>query len=222
MGTWRNSKLAPEVLSMPLTTDPSLGEAAQAFQITLGQAHFVDPLPLPLSEYFRAEMAFAQNEVPYDSSEFAVCEYLISPVLKEVWKAYTKYFVLWSHMPLSYDADLSGTPDYFLAKKSHLGKDVLDKPYLLVVEAKKDDPARGWGQCLAAMVAAQKLNNLPDQVLYGITSSGRYWEFGKLQGSLLTRELRLFTLSDLDQLCAAVNFAFDQCRLQLLAHAAST
>lgn len=217
-----NPEPTREVLAMPFVSYPSLGDAAQAFQVTLERGSFIEPLPLSLSESFLTEIAFARTEVAYESSEFALCENLIYPVLKEVWKSYTKYFMLWSHVPLSYDADLSGTPDYFLAKKSPLGKEVLDKPYLLVVEAKKDDPFRGWGQCLAAMIAAQKLNNLPDQVLYGITSSGRYWEFGKLRGSLFTREMHLFTLSDLDQLCAAVNFAFEQCRQQLLAHSAPT
>jgi hypothetical protein len=207
---------------MPFVSYPSPADVARAHRITMARATFVVPLPLALPEHFRAELAFAQNEVVYDNSEFAICENLIYPVLKEVWKSYLNDFVLWSHQPLSADGDLCGTPDYMLAQRSPLGREILEQPYVLIVEAKKDDPSRGWGQCLAAMVAAQRLNAQPDQVIYGITSNGRSWEFGKLQASHFTRELRLFTLSDLDELCGAVHFVFAQCRLQLLGSASAT
>ena len=38
---------------------------------------------------------------------------------------------------------------FFFAKRSPLGP-VRDRPYVLFVEAKKDDFDAGWGQCLAA------------------------------------------------------------------------
>jgi hypothetical protein len=91
----------------------------------------------------------------------------------------------------------------------------VDQPYLIVVEAKRDDFTRGWAQCLAAMLAAQKLNNLPDQTLFGITTNGRNWEIGKLEGSTFTQESGPFTLRDLDQLCAVLHYVFEQCRLQV-------
>src|SRR5436309_8001982 len=91
----------------------------------------------------------------------------------------------------------------------------MDRPYLLVVEAKKDDFSRGWGQCLAAMLAAQKLNAQPDHPIYGITTNGRFWEFGKLTGSALILNGRPYILEDLEALCAAVNALFDQCRQQV-------
>jgi hypothetical protein len=201
---------------MPFASYTSLSAVARAFQITLTRDTFVDPLPLAVPDALRAELAFAQRQVAFDSSEFAACENLIYPILKEVWRtSYLADFQLWSHIPLSYDADLSGTPDYFLARKSPLGVVVVEEPYLLVVEAKKDDFERGWGQCLAAMLAARKLNGRPDQVMYGITTNGSVWEVGKLQDTDFVQDLQQFTLSDLDQLVAAVNYLFAQCRQQL-------
>lgn len=48
-------------------------------------------------------------------------------------------------------------------------------PFVLV-EAKQDNFDAAWGQCLAEMIAAQRLNNLPDLVIYGITCNGdRGW-----------------------------------------------
>jgi hypothetical protein len=168
-----------------------------------------------VSDHLRAELIFARDHVAFDSSEAAVCESLIYPILKEVWKHYTDYLTIWSHMPLSYDADLSGTPDYFVARKSPLGHWVMDRPHLIVVEAKKDDFSRGWGQCLAAMLAVQKLNGQPEQPVYGITTNGRFWEFGRLIANSLVRNSRPYIFEDLEQLCAALNYLFDQCRRQI-------
>jgi hypothetical protein len=204
---------------MPFASYTSIGDVARAYQITLGEGNFVVPLERPVPEAFHSELVFAQSYLAFSSSEFAICESLIFPVLKEVWKAYRDQLMLWSHLPLNYDADLSGTPDYFVARMSRLGPWVVDQPYLLVVEAKKDDFERGWGQCLAALLAAQKLNNLPDQVLYGITTNGRTWEFGKLEAATFTHERGSFTLRHLDELYAALHYVFEQCRLQVAGQA---
>ncbi len=202
---------------MPFTNYASIGEVARAYQITLLDTDFVVPLERPPSEMLRQQLAFAEKFAAYNSSEWAVCEYLIHPVLHDVWKAYTAELMLWSHIPLSYDADLSGTPDYLIARKSVLGRWVVELPYLIVVEAKRDDfLLRGWAQCLAAMLAAQKLHNLAELTLYGITTNGRFWEIGKLDGASFTKDTRGFALTHLEELCSAIHFVFEQCRSQVL------
>jgi hypothetical protein len=205
---------------MPITSYPTIGDIAQAYQIYCRMDSFVEPvsLPVPLPDPFRAELDYVLKHVAYDVSEAAICENLIYPILKEFWKPFADELVIWSHIPLSADADLTGTPDYFVARRSPLGRWVQDKPYVLIVEAKKDDPSFGWGQCLAAMVAAQKLNGMPEQTLYGITSNGRVWQFAKLQANQYVQDPRLFTLTSLEELGAALHFTFEQCRQQLVAY----
>src|SRR5438552_13235358 len=139
---------------MPFTSYATIADVARAHHIQVQRAEFVIPGPGPLSEYFRAELAFTLSEVAYDGSEYAACETLIYPFLREVWKPFRDVLTLWSHQPLYFDDDLSGVPDYLVARRSPLGPLVQDMPYLLVVEAKKDDFPRGWAQCLAAMLAA--------------------------------------------------------------------
>jgi hypothetical protein len=51
-----------------------------------------------------------------------------------------------------------------------------------MVEAKKDDFEGGWGQCLAAMLAAQMINGDDQLILQGSVSNGDVWQFGRLQG----------------------------------------
>ena len=91
---------------------------------------------------------------------------------------------------------------------------------MLVVEAKKDDFDAGWGQCLAAMLAAQRTNDRPSRLVYGCVSNGLAWEFGKLDGCNLTQEIRQYILSDLPGLFAAWNYVFTRAKEQALAPAA--
>jgi len=200
---------------MPFANYQSVADVARPFQIHFRRENFVIPLPAPLSDYFRSELDFTLREVPFDDSESAACETLIYPCLREVWRAYLEALTLWSHQPITYDADLSGVPDYLVARRSPLGPLILDQPYLLVVEAKKDDFTRGWGQCVAAMLAAQKLNDLPEQTIYGITTNGQVWQFGQLHADVFTKDPRSFTLEDVDNLGAALHFVFAQCRDQV-------
>jgi hypothetical protein len=136
-----------------------------------------------------------------------VCEFLIAPVLKEVYRSYSEALLLWSHVPLGTEAPLMGTPDYLFTRRGPLGI-VQEEPYLLLVEAKKDDFEAGWGQCLAAMLAAQKLNVSANVIVYGCVSNGDLWQFGKLEGQHFTHEPVGFALKDLPGLFAALNYVF--------------
>jgi hypothetical protein len=192
------------------------------FQIVYSEAIFVVENPLPINPYFQENLEEMIRDGVVDNSEYAICENLIAPVLKEVWRSYKQNFLLWSHKSFRYDDRLCGVPDYILAKRAAsqipqglpLGKIVLDQPYLMIVEAKQDNFDEGWAQCLAAMVAAQRMNDKP-QVIFGIVSNGEIWEFGKLDTSQFTKNSIIYPLQNLSRLFAAVNDVFHQCQLQL-------
>ncbi len=65
------------------------------------------------------------------------------------------------------------------------------------------------------MVAIQKINDSVEQSVFGIVSNGQVWQFGKLTDSLFTKEIDIYTISDLHKLFAALNFVFKQCEMQL-------
>jgi hypothetical protein len=91
-----------------------------------------------------------------------------------------------------------------------------------VVEAKLDDFAKAWGQCLAAMLAAQKLNAVPDQPVYGIATNGRSWEFAMLTHNEFTQQQEPLALGDLDDLARALHTIFRACRDMALTYRAPT
>lgn len=198
---------------MAFGTFQTLEEVLRTYQIQVAPAAFVQPVPFPVDDRFRQRLEFLLANAPVAASEEAISEFLIAPVLQEIWVAYSDVLMFWSHVSLSLDDTLTGFPDYFFARRSPLGP-VRDQPYVLFVEAKKDNFDAGWGQCLAAMLAAQKLNDTPDRIIHGGVSNGRVWYLGRLEKQTLTQDPRVFRLSDLDELFAALNYVFQQARDQ--------
>ncbi|MBE9208738.1 hypothetical protein IQ244_19770 [Nostoc sp. LEGE 06077] len=200
---------------MAFSSYKSISEVLKTFQIIYTEANFVLATEFNIPPYFREDLAIVMREGVVDNSEFAICENLIYPVLKEVWKQYNSKLTLWSHQSLNYDEKSPGFPEYILAKRSPLGKIVFDKPYFILVEAKQDNFEAGWTQCLAEMIAAQRLNQELSVVIYGIVSNGAVWQFGKLEAQNFTKKITLYTIYELDNLFAVVNYIFQQCELQL-------
>jgi hypothetical protein len=192
----------------------SLGETVKEFQVYYREENFVREIPFSISDYFREDLALMLMEGMVDNSEYAICENLIYPILKEVWKSYRGKFLIWSHQFLNSGGDLSGFPEYVIAQRSPFGKVVFDKPYLLLVEAKQDKFDAGWGQCLAEMIAARQLNE-QSIIVHGIVSNGNSWEFGELEDNSFVRNVRTYGIQELDQLFGAINFIFQQCEVQL-------
>jgi hypothetical protein len=112
---------------MSFSSHKSLGETVKEFQATYTTATFITGVAFKIPDSFREDLQFMMQQGVVDNSEYAICENLIYPLLKEVWKHYYKNFLLWSHQFLKDDAILTGFPEYILATRSPLGKDVLQQ-----------------------------------------------------------------------------------------------
>lgn len=186
----------------------NIADVLQDFPINYSERNFIEQIPIEIDLYFENRLNFLLAEGVIFNSEYAICESIIYPVLVEVWRNYADKLLLWSHQPLNYDENLSGIPDYMIAQRSPRGKVILEKPYLIIVEAKKDNFEEGWGQCLAELVAAQKMNGQENSRLFGIVSNGKLWEFGFLQAVDFVKNVKYYVLEDLQALMEAVNFIF--------------
>ena len=179
-----------------------------------------DPTAPLFGEYFREELAFNLRMLPIGRSEIGAREVLLFPILREVWKPYSRELALFSHEGLTFDDELTGTPDYFVCKVSEYGQTIPDVPLLLVAETKLDDFEKAWGQCSAAMLAAQKLNQSPDVPVYGITTNGSSWQFGVLLGRELTVDPNATAISNLDTLSQRLHATLRAVHAQARAHTA--
>lgn len=178
------------------------------FNIRWKEENFIKAKTTKISQEFLKEYHFKLEVIDYRASEAARTETLIFPILLEVYKDYHDKFSLWIQKSISAGKKLSGTPDYLVSVKSELGKTVLGIPLVAVVEAKKNDFDTGWGQCLAELVALQKINNNENMAVYGIVTDGERWEFGKLEKNIFFENKTTFTNEDLPQLFGALHFIF--------------
>lgn len=188
----------------------TISEVLEKFRITYTVKDFVkiDENSCPPSEQFLEEFEFCMQHIDIYASEAARCEAIIFPILKEVYKPYAKDYALWIKKAISYDETLSGTPDYLIATRSELGLPVVGIPLIILVEAKKNDFDMGWGQCIAEMLAAQKINGDPDTLVYGIVSDGTMWQFGKLIGDAFIRDRASVTMDNLPYLFGTIDAVF--------------
>ena len=69
----------------------------KSFQMTYTEANFIGEAELNIPNYFREDLETVMREEVFYSSEFAICEIMIYPILKEVWKLYNSKFIIWSH-----------------------------------------------------------------------------------------------------------------------------
>ncbi len=172
----------------------------KAYRIKYEEAHFISDEEIPAPQSFVEGFKFNKENIDIFSSEAARSELLISPLLREIYKQHSQNYSFWIQKSLFFDTRLSGTPDYIFSKKSPLGKTVLETPIVIVVEAKKNDFEQGWGQCLAELVAAQKLNENSDKSVFGIVTDGSLWQFGRLQRDVFTQNEENYTIDHLERL----------------------
>lgn len=187
----------------------TVGDALVRYGIIYSQEEFIDAQPETPPDHLLKEFEFDRKNLDVFSTEASRCQRVIYPILKEVYKSYAGGFNFWIQQPLSVDSNLNGTPDYMIASRSKLGIVVVGKPLVIVIEAKKNDFDMGWGQCLAEMVAAQKLNEDESTTIYGIVTDGERWQFGKLLKKDFTKHPASFFIERLPELFGAVRFVFE-------------
>ena len=78
----------------------------------------------------------------------------------------------------------------------------------MLVEAKKNDFEIGWGQCLAELVAAQKINENTEYPVFGIVSDGTLWQIGHLVGETFTQNRTSYNVDNLPVLFGAIDAVF--------------
>lgn len=200
---------------MAFTEYKNLAAVLKEFSLHYQEGLLDFDIHLRAPENLVVEIRFNLTELAYDSSEAMLCETLIFPILKAAWMPFVHELMLWSHQSLEFNSKLSGIPDYLIAKKSALGKVVMDKPFVAVVEAKKDDFSAGWGQCAAEMVAAVNLNENTEIQVFGIVSNGKFWEFASLQGGVFCKYRQSGDVYQLDELFSMLAAVLAVCHQQL-------
>ena len=89
----------------------------------------------------------------------------------------------------------------------------LEAPIIILVEAKRENPVSGFGQCIAEMLAAQhfnaqKGNNIP--VIYGASTTGTVWQFLKLEEQQLYIDRAPYSIGQCDKILGILSGMVNQ------------
>ena len=97
------------------------------------------------------------------------------------------------------DDELTGVCDFLVSLSPNQFD--LEAPVIILVEAKRDAPAFGLGQCVAEMIAAQRFNtdkgnDIPR--IYGASTTGTEWLFLKLEERHLQIDRDIYHIKQCD------------------------
>ena len=167
----------------------------------------ITPIEIPI--YLKEDLKFIMANRGASDLEFYACEFLIAPFLKEAWKRNPKA-KLFSHPQIKHE-DLILVPDYVVTSRDKSGLNSFQKPLLITVEAKKDDYDLGWADAYKQLIVARLINNNNDIPIYALISSGKGWEFGKLEGNIIYKHPTTFGLDNPNKLLGILNYIFADC-----------
>ena len=144
--------------------------------------------------------AYWENLQPLGLSlvtEKARSEFLVAPLLGEVWHRSGRTIAVLSGIPFVVDdaAGLNGVCDFLLCRSAVLY--YVSSPVLVAVEAKRDSIPDGLGQCAAEMVASQRFNQRAgngETTIFGCVTTGANWKFLRLEGHRLDIDIDEYSI----------------------------
>ena len=168
--------------------------------------------PLAPSEALRSQMPDFLILATTIHTEKARSELLVAPLLAETWVRMKGRVNLFSGVDFQADpeAKLTGYVDFLFGLGPQLFRPTA--PVAVLFEAKRDSIPDGFGQCIAAMVGAQRFDERagkPQPIIYGAVTTGSLWRFLTLSGSLVTFDATEYGIGQLDKLLGILNRIVD-------------
>jgi hypothetical protein len=181
---------------------------------------FLPDVRVEVPAWLVTNLHFSLTRRAASESEMYFREHFIFPFMHLAWQRHPR-LKLWSQQALEYDSQLNGEPDFLVsAWTDEPVRELVNKPLLAVAEAKKQDFESGWAQCVAEMLACQKINGDENITVFGIVSTGLSWEFGKLDHDKFIREPEPLGLNDPHRLFGAIDHVFAECEREAFPPAA--
>jgi hypothetical protein len=136
-------------------------------------------------------------------SEKSRSEWIVAPIMTEVkHRNLDKMSILsGENMDVLKEQSLTGECDFVFVKDPYAL--YIESLIFCLVEADKHDLMVGMGKCIAQMVGARMLNeqdNVDFPVIYGCVTTGRDWQFLKLENQTITIEENLKYIIELPHL----------------------
>jgi hypothetical protein len=175
--------------------DFTLGALVKQFDLTIDEtSDLVAHVPAAsLDESFLTRLAEDAALALAVSTDKARSEFIIAPILSKLRRMAQCRIGLFSGVEFSVDpaAGLAGVCDFILTRSPE--QLFIIAPVLMLVEAKNEDMKRGYAQCVAEMIAAQRFNEREEhtaEVVHGAVTTGNVWRFLRLDGARVNIDRR--------------------------------
>ncbi len=186
-------------------SDFTLKGLARQFSLTIDETTdlFANVTETLLRPEFQARLDIMVPLALTTSTEKARSEFIIAPVLLELWLLKNREIGLLSGVEFNIDRaqGLEGVCDYIITRFPE--QLFIKAPVLMVVEAKNEDMKKGYAQCGAELIAAQQFNEregTTTERLYGVVTIGELWRFMELEGATLRLDSRSYHIDRLPKL----------------------
>lgn len=171
--------------------------------------------PVPASAALRSQMPDYLTLAISIHTEKARSELLVAPLLGETWVRMKGRINLFSGVDFQADpeAKLTGFVDFLFGLGPQLQRPTA--PVAVLFEAKRDSIPDGYGQCIAAMVGAQRFDERsgkPQPVIYGAVTTGTLWRFLALSEACLTIDQTEYGIGQLDKLLGILQHIVDRAK----------
>jgi hypothetical protein len=136
-------------------------------------------------------------------SEKSRSEWIVAPVLMELKRNNMDKLSILSGENLDIDKDLSLTGECDFVFSRNPNALIIEAPIFCMIEAERNDIMGGLGQCIAQMIGAQRLNEQDGvhyPMIYGCVTTGKAWQFLKMEGNLVTIHQKEIYLSEVPHL----------------------
>ena len=192
----------------------TLDTVKNRFRLRIANERFCESLPIAEagSEFLHVfSDLFELGEAA--RTEKAKSELLVSPILVQARKLVDKRVQLFSGEEFNVDQErgLNGFCDFLFSRSDN--PYTIDAPVLMMVEATRGEIEFGLGQCVAEMFAAQTYNQSQEQnisIIYGCVTSGRLWQFLKLEGDLVTIDPTNYSLMPVQKILGILKWILSQ------------
>jgi hypothetical protein len=183
----------------------TLPKVTRQFGLTIDETSdlFADVSDVALRQEFVAQIGMTVPLAVATSTEKARSEFIVAPILLELWQLRNRKIGLLSGVDFSIDESigLNGACDYIITGNPE--QLYVRSPVLVVVEAKNEDLKKGYAQCIAALVAAWKFNereDTPKSRMYGAVTIGELWRFIELHETKVCIDSRSYHIDRLPKI----------------------
>jgi len=160
----------------------------------------------------RLELSLLAAQDMLITTEKAVCEYIISPILIDIKLANKEKIELYSGEFLNVDKNkgLNGEVDFIFAQSPQ--SYAIKAPVFCITEAKIGRLDRALPQAIAQMCGARLFNELanrPLPIIYGSVTDGNTWRFIRLEGQIAYVDTQIYYLDNLPKLLGTLQWVVD-------------